>query len=400
MPDTGPLRPAPVHGPVFIIGAMGSGSTLLRLILDSHDNIAIPRETGFMRALQRAPVHPLQVVRAQLGQADGLEPARSSTRSCARFYDRIFMRNASARASSAGATRRRTTRGTWTTWRACSRTRCSSAIVRHPGRLRRLEHELAGATRSARPSTTTRATTARSPARRRSDGERFAIVRYEDLVLQPEPVLRELLDWLGEEWSDERARAPHGAGRARRQAQGRGPQPRRRPDRRRRGSASGRRRWTSVSGRSCGGGSSGSARSTATTSTTRRRWTRCARARDRRRAGHRRAHRGTSATSTCAAGTVPVADRFYDPRKVRDPHDRGARRARAARRAELLRAPSLAVWRRLPERVRRPSAAPSRRAPGAQSADDRRLARVASARTGQRRHAAGARRRRRAQPPP
>ena len=38
------------HGPIFIIGAMGSGSTLLRLILDSHDNIAIPQETGFMRA--------------------------------------------------------------------------------------------------------------------------------------------------------------------------------------------------------------------------------------------------------------------------------------------------------------------------------------------------------------
>jgi hypothetical protein len=32
-------------------------------------------------------------------------------------------------------------------------------------------------------------------------GDRFAIVRYEDLVLTPEPVMRELLDWLGEEWS-------------------------------------------------------------------------------------------------------------------------------------------------------------------------------------------------------
>jgi hypothetical protein len=32
-------------------------------------------------------------------------------------------------------------------------------------------------------------------------GERFAVVRYEDLVLRPEPLLRELLDWLGEEWS-------------------------------------------------------------------------------------------------------------------------------------------------------------------------------------------------------
>ena len=31
---------------------------------------------------------------------------------------------------------------------------------------------------------------------------RFAIVRYEELVLRPEPLLRELLDWLGEPWSD------------------------------------------------------------------------------------------------------------------------------------------------------------------------------------------------------
>src|ERR671931_341418 len=37
-------------GPIFIIGAMGSGTTLLRLMLDSHPNIAIPYETGFMRA--------------------------------------------------------------------------------------------------------------------------------------------------------------------------------------------------------------------------------------------------------------------------------------------------------------------------------------------------------------
>jgi hypothetical protein len=33
-------------------------------------------------------------------------------------------------------------------------------------------------------------------------GDRFAVVRYEELVLRPEPVLRELLDWLGEPWSD------------------------------------------------------------------------------------------------------------------------------------------------------------------------------------------------------
>ncbi len=37
--------------PIFICGTMRSGSTLFRLILDSHPNISISEETGFMGAL-------------------------------------------------------------------------------------------------------------------------------------------------------------------------------------------------------------------------------------------------------------------------------------------------------------------------------------------------------------
>src|SRR5881397_1434169 len=47
--EASPRRPAPARGPVFIVGAMGTGTTLLRLMLDSHENIAIPHATGFMR---------------------------------------------------------------------------------------------------------------------------------------------------------------------------------------------------------------------------------------------------------------------------------------------------------------------------------------------------------------
>jgi hypothetical protein len=36
--------------PIFIVGPMGSGTTLLRLIVDSHDNVAIAQETSIMRA--------------------------------------------------------------------------------------------------------------------------------------------------------------------------------------------------------------------------------------------------------------------------------------------------------------------------------------------------------------
>jgi hypothetical protein len=38
--------PAP---PFFILGSHGSGSTLLRLMLDSHERLAVPPETGVMR---------------------------------------------------------------------------------------------------------------------------------------------------------------------------------------------------------------------------------------------------------------------------------------------------------------------------------------------------------------
>src|SRR3954462_767381 len=37
--------------PVFVVGSMGAGTTLMRLILDSHDNLAIAQETTFARAL-------------------------------------------------------------------------------------------------------------------------------------------------------------------------------------------------------------------------------------------------------------------------------------------------------------------------------------------------------------
>ena len=49
MAEARPLEPAPVRGPIFIIGSMGSGTTLLRLMLDSHRTVAVPHETGFMR---------------------------------------------------------------------------------------------------------------------------------------------------------------------------------------------------------------------------------------------------------------------------------------------------------------------------------------------------------------
>lgn len=51
MSGTGPTEEATQPGPIFIVGSMRSGLTMLRLILDSHPHIAIGPETGFMSGL-------------------------------------------------------------------------------------------------------------------------------------------------------------------------------------------------------------------------------------------------------------------------------------------------------------------------------------------------------------
>jgi hypothetical protein len=44
----GSVQDAGRRGPVFLVGAMGSGTTLLRLMLDAHPQLAIPPETHFV----------------------------------------------------------------------------------------------------------------------------------------------------------------------------------------------------------------------------------------------------------------------------------------------------------------------------------------------------------------
>src|SRR3954452_8203998 len=87
------LPPAPGKGPIFVMGAMGTGTTLLRLVLDSHDNIAIPPETGFMRAYNAHQFIPFKWTgrnwAKRLGWShDGLDAELRA------LYDRLFTRYA------------------------------------------------------------------------------------------------------------------------------------------------------------------------------------------------------------------------------------------------------------------------------------------------------------------
>ena len=179
---------------------MGSGTTLLRLILDSHERIAVPQETGFMRAYTAHQHIPFKWSGRNWAKRMGWS-RKELDAELAALYDRIFMRHAER----AGKQRwgDKTPLHTWHV-DGLSRLfpRCRYvAIVRHPG--------------GSVGSNLTRWTS--QPVREaishyqrytreliRQAGRyprRFVIIRYEELVLQPEPVLRELLEWLREPWS-------------------------------------------------------------------------------------------------------------------------------------------------------------------------------------------------------
>ena len=190
-----------VGGPIFIVGPMGSGTTLLRLMLDSHPHIAIPPETGFMRAYKAHRFVPFKITgrgwARRLGWSDDELDALLRD-----LYDTLFMRYAEQHGK-----RRWGEKTPVHTWHVDAMARLFPdarfvGIIRHPGavvssNMRRWKHSLPKAAihydRYARE-------LARQAARR---PKRFVVLRYEDLLLQPEPVMRELLDWLGEPWADE-----------------------------------------------------------------------------------------------------------------------------------------------------------------------------------------------------
>jgi hypothetical protein len=200
VPDTGPLRPTHRRGPIFIVGAQGSGSTLLRLILDSHEHIAIPQETGFMRAYNAHQYIPHKWSGRDWAKRMGWS-REELDEELAGFYDRIFSRYVESRGA-----QRWGDKTPFHTWHVDAMARLFPdavflAIVRHPGgnvasNMTRFGHPFRQAVSHVDRYTRELARQAdRHP-------KRFAFVRYEELVLTPEPVMRELLEWLGEPWSD------------------------------------------------------------------------------------------------------------------------------------------------------------------------------------------------------
>jgi len=188
--------------PIFIVGTMRSGSTLLRLILDAHENIAIGKETGFMGALAANKVIPNWRYGRDWYERLGWNEQEFDTRLTA-FYTGLFTRYAASQGK-----RRWGDKTPMHSWHMAEMARIFPdaaflGIVRHPGAVvsslkRRFHYEVQEA---ADYWEGTNIEVLRHGVE--LGDSRFALVRYEDVVGDPETTLREVMSWLGEAWSDD-----------------------------------------------------------------------------------------------------------------------------------------------------------------------------------------------------
>jgi hypothetical protein len=186
-------------GPIFVVGSMRSGSTLLRLVLDSHPHIAIPTETGFMGGLRAVKDIPQWKFGARwyerLGwsedEVDGL---------LRDLYGTLFARYAEAQDKPRWGEKTPFHSNHVAEMARVFPDAVFVGIVRHPGAvawsLRRFHYRFdEGVDYWA-------STNAAMLSAGSALSSRFVLLRYEDLVTDPEPLLRGLLARVGEPWSE------------------------------------------------------------------------------------------------------------------------------------------------------------------------------------------------------
>jgi hypothetical protein len=188
-------------GPIFILGAMGSGTTLLRLMLDSHPRIAIPQETGFARAMLAQQYVPFWLFGDQwYGRLGYTEEA--FTEHLRGFYETMFQHYAAQHGKARWG--EKTPFHVWHVDRLVEvfPDAVFVAIVRHPGGN---VGSLQGRFKFTVPAGIGHWTTTNRQllAVAQDHSDRTVFCRYEDLVLEPEQTMRELLEWLGEPWAQQ-----------------------------------------------------------------------------------------------------------------------------------------------------------------------------------------------------
>lgn len=190
-----------MKGPVFVVGPMRSGTTLLRLMLDAHPDLAIPEETGFMAggsAVLRIPGWQYGDVwyeRVGWQRHELVGELRA-------FYQALFGRYAATQ----GANRW----GDKTPLHVFHLEALAEVfpdarfigIVRHPAAVVSSMVTKWRREPGAAASYWQRASTELVRAGRLLGDERFVLIRYEDLVFDPERVMRDVCASAELTWTD------------------------------------------------------------------------------------------------------------------------------------------------------------------------------------------------------
>jgi len=178
---------------------MRSGSTLLRLILDSHPRIAIGAETGFMGAVVGTKRIPSWKHGADWYQRIGWSEAELDER-LREFYAGMFARYAAEQGKARWGEKTPFHTTLVAEMAAVFPTSVFVGIVRHPGAVAvSLGERFHYAYEEALDYWT--ATNLALVAGACGLDDRFVLCRYEDLVSDPEPVLREVMGTVGEDFS-------------------------------------------------------------------------------------------------------------------------------------------------------------------------------------------------------
>jgi hypothetical protein len=186
------------QGPVFIVGSMRSGSTMLRLILDSHPRIAIGAETGFMGALLANRRIPGWKHGAEWFGRIGWSEEEMDVR-LREFYTGMFERYARSQGKARWGDKTPFHTSHIQDMGEVFPDAVFVGIVRHPGAvaasLHRSFHYAFDEAVGYWCDVNRQMLTAAGEL-----GDRFSLCRYEDLVSDSESVLRELMPAIGEEF--------------------------------------------------------------------------------------------------------------------------------------------------------------------------------------------------------
>jgi hypothetical protein len=189
-------------GPLFIVGTMRSGSTLFRLILDAHPRISITEETGFMGGLAAAKHIPNWARGRGWYERLGFSEQEFDAR-LRDFYAGMFERYARSQGKQRWGEKTPFHSGHIPEMATVFPDSVFVAIVRHPGAV---VHSLVEKFHyDASDAVAYWESTNKEILRRGLElaDDRFALLRYEDLVEHPEETLHELVDFLDEPWSED-----------------------------------------------------------------------------------------------------------------------------------------------------------------------------------------------------